>query len=225
MEEGYTLKILHIEQVTHDVKRFRIEKPAKYKFIPGQACDVAIDKDGWREKQRPFTLTCLHNEPFLEFTIKIYTAHHGVTNELGKLNEGDSLIITDPWGAIQYKGGGVFIAGGAGITPFIAILRNLRSKKNLNGNTLLFSNKTEKDIILHEEFDAMSKEGLRVVYTLTRESNDNHHYGRIDGEFLRNHIRDFNQYFYICGPIRMVGELQRVISNMGAHADAIVVET
>ncbi|KAF0212983.1 MAG: flavodoxin reductase family protein, partial [bacterium] len=55
MEEGYKVKILHVGHVTHDVKRFMIEKPAEYMFVPGQACDVAIDKDGWREKQRPFT--------------------------------------------------------------------------------------------------------------------------------------------------------------------------
>jgi predicted ferric reductase len=40
-----------------------------------------------------------------------------------KLKHGDELIIRDVWGAIEYKGEGVFIAGGAGVTPFIAILR------------------------------------------------------------------------------------------------------
>jgi predicted ferric reductase len=44
--------------------------------------------------------------------------------ELGKLKHGDELIIR-VWGAIEYKGEGVFIAGGAGVTPFIAILRQL----------------------------------------------------------------------------------------------------
>jgi predicted ferric reductase len=57
--------------------------------------------------------------------IKIYLDHEGVTNKLGSLNAGAELILHDVFGAIQYKGPGVFIAAGAGITPFIAILRSL----------------------------------------------------------------------------------------------------
>jgi predicted ferric reductase len=39
------------------------------------------------------------------------------------------------FGAIEYKGEGVFIAGGAGVTPFIAILGNYKLKtKSLTTN-------------------------------------------------------------------------------------------
>jgi predicted ferric reductase len=48
-----------------------------------------------------------------------------------KLKHGDELIIRDVWGAIEYKGEGVFIAGGAGVTPFIAILRQLQADDKL----------------------------------------------------------------------------------------------
>jgi predicted ferric reductase len=49
--------------------------------------------------------------------------------KLGKLKH--ELIIRDVWGAIEYKGEGVFIAGGAGVTPFIAILRQLQADDKL----------------------------------------------------------------------------------------------
>jgi ferredoxin-NADP reductase len=39
-----------IEPVTHDVKRFRFEKPANYHFVPGQATDVSINKPEWKEE-------------------------------------------------------------------------------------------------------------------------------------------------------------------------------
>jgi len=123
----------------------------------------------------------------LEFTIKIYK-RGGVTEEIDKLQEGDEIIIGKPWGVIQYKGKGVFTAGGAGITPFIAILRDLRERNELEGNTLIFSNKTERDIILKEEFDSMSNEGLKVIYVLTGEENDKYENGKIDGKFLKEKI-------------------------------------
>lgn len=144
--EEHIIKILGIEQVTHDVKRFRVEKPEGYSFTPGQATEVSINTPEYKDEKRPFTFTCLNREPYLEFTIKIYPSHNGVTNELGKLKPGAELIIRDVWGAISYKGKGVFIAGGAGITPFISIFRDLRAKDEISGNTLIFANKAKADI-------------------------------------------------------------------------------
>src|SRR6476646_3533559 len=155
MNEEHIVNIRKIEQVTHDVKRFQIDKPNGYIFQPGQATEVAINQPQWKEERRPFTFTCLNDDPYLEFTIKIYQDHPGVTNELGKLKPGDQLIIHDVWGAIEYKGPGYFIAGGAGITPFIAILRQLHKDGNLAGNTLFFSNKTSEEIIYEKELTEM----------------------------------------------------------------------
>ena len=76
--------------------------------------------------------------PDLEFVIKTYNDHLGVTNELSNLKRGDELVVRDVWGVIEYKGDGYFIAGGAGITPFIAILRQLQKDNKLKGNKLLF---------------------------------------------------------------------------------------
>ncbi|MEK6854597.1 MAG: FAD-binding oxidoreductase [Nanoarchaeota archaeon] len=222
-EKSFIVKILEVEDITHDVKRFKVEKPKGYKFTPGQATEVSINKDGWKDKKRPFTFTSLNESPNLEFTIKIYEGHNGVTKELGKLKAGDSLIIRDVWGALRYKGEGVFIAGGAGITPFIAILRQLKKENKLRGNTLIFSNKTEEDIILKEELDSM--DDLKKIYTLTRENKIDYEYGRVDEKFLKEYILDFSQHFYICGPIRMVGEIQYIFQKLGAESDSIVVET
>ena len=102
--EEHIVKILNINQVTHDVKRFRVEKPKGYAFVPGQATEISINTRELRDEKRPFTFTCLNTDPYLEFTIKIYSNRNGITNELGKLKEGAELIIWDVWGAISYKG-------------------------------------------------------------------------------------------------------------------------
>src|SRR5665647_1968408 len=145
--EEHIVKIIRTEQLTHDVKRFQVVKPKGYSFIPGQATDVSVNTPDFKNKKRPFTYTGLNTDPYLEFTIKIYPSHKGVTSELDKLNPGDEIIVRDVWGAISYKGEGVFIAGGAGITPFISIFRDLRTKHEIAGNTLIFANKTKADII------------------------------------------------------------------------------
>jgi hypothetical protein len=216
------VKILSIKPVTHDVKQYRIEKPQDYRFIPGQATEVSINLPEWKEEKRPFTFTCLNNQSYLEFTIKSYRDHNGVTSQLDKLKVGDELIIRDVWGAISYKGEGYFLAGGAGITPFIAILRELYSKKQMGNNKLFFSNKTEVDIILKEELQEML--GPNAVFILTHESLGKGKSKRINQEFLKENVDSFDKHFYICGPDKMVADLNEALTQLGAKPESVVFE-
>lgn len=220
--EKHEVKILKIENVTHNVRRFTVTKPGMYEFTPGQATDVTIDFPAWNSKRNPFTFTSLNGWGVLEFTIKIYEDHDGVTNQLGKLNEGDHLILHDSWGAIHYKGEGVFIAGGAGVTPFIAILRQLYNDDNIGKNKLIFSNKTSHDIILKEEFEKML--GDNFINTLTEEDNPKYDHKKIDESYLKEKIKDLDQFFYICGPDAMVEDIHKNLLNLGVKKDKIVIE-
>ncbi|MDP4224454.1 MAG: FAD-binding oxidoreductase [Bacteroidota bacterium] len=220
--EEYIVKIVSIEQVTHDVRRFRFEKPEGYFFLPGQATDVSINKPGFRDRKNPFTFTCLNSAPYLEFTIKIYSFRNGVTAELGKVIPGDELIIRDVWGAINYKGKGVFIAGGAGITPFIAILRDLHQKNQIDGNMLIFANKTKADIILENEFRNLL--GDAFINILSEEKAAGHQYGYISKDFLKQNISDFNQNFYVCGPPPLMDSVLKQLAELGVAEKSITLE-
>jgi glycine betaine catabolism B len=238
------VKILEIRQVTHDVKRFRLEKPSGYSFHPGQATELSVNRPGWTEEKRPFTFTCLTDDPFLEFTIKRYPERHGVTDLLHQLVPGDEVILRDVWGAIEYKGPGCFIAGGAGITPFLAIFRQLDRQKAVAGNTLFFSNKTAADVIEEEQLRSIL--GPNAFFILSQEKGDGHNqekggvrggrsqeqkgggdgylHGRIDGDFLRQYVSDFHQPFYICGPDPMIHDINDLLTGMGASPEALVFE-
>lgn len=132
------------------------------------------------------------------------------------------MLLHDVWGAIGYKGEGYFIAGGAGITPFVAILRQLHHDGKINSNRLFFANKTEKDIIYHEELDTML--GTHVHYLLSKEKNSRYENGRIDKNYLQSHVQDFSKPFYVCGPDEMVAEITDILNKLGANADSVVFE-
>ena len=220
--EEHIVHIISIENITHDVKRFRVEKPEGYSFIPGQATEVSINSPVMKDEKRPFTFTCLNREPYLEFTIKIYPSHNGVTKELGKLKPGAELIIRDVWGAISYKGKGIFIAGGAGITPFISIFRDLREKDEISGNKLIFANKTKADIILENELRYML--GDAFINILSDEKDIGYFHGMITEEFLKTNIGDFSRNFYLCGPPPMNDAVKVQLSNLGVMENSITLE-
>ncbi|CAL68428.1 FAD-binding oxidoreductase [Christiangramia forsetii] len=217
MEE--IVKIKSIGQVTHDVKQFVVEKPKGYNFTPGHATEVSINKEGWKDEKRPFTFTSLNESDDLEFTIKIYPDHDGVTEQLGKLKQGDELIVRDTWGAIEYKGPGYIIAGGAGITPYIAMLRDLNKKEKTEGLQLIFSNKTDKDIILKDELDNML--GNDATYVITDQKDTKFTNAYLDEEFLKKNIKDYSKQFYVCGPPKMTKEISNILEKLGANPDAV----
>ena len=220
--EEHIVKILKTEKVTHDVKRFQVQKPEGYSFTPGQATEASINTPELKDEKRPFTITSLNDEAELEFTIKIYKERDSVTKAFDELKVGDEIIIHDVWGAIHYKGPGVFIAGGAGVTPFIAIFRQLYKNNKIEGNRLIFSNKTENDIILKDEFEKML--GSDFYNTLTREKSDKYDNRRIDESFLKEQVKDFNQNFYVCGPDKFVQDIQTILSKLGASPESVVFE-
>ena len=218
----HLVKIKSIKHITHDVLQIVTEKPQKYSFNPGQATEVAINKKDWKDEKRPFTFTSLPESDDLEFTIKTYPSHKGVTNELLQLEKDDELILHDVFGAIKYKGEGVFIAGGAGVTPFICIFRYLQSINEIGDNKLIFANKTTNDIILALEF----KKFLcgNFINILSDEQTEEYAYGQITEDFLKANITDFDKQFYVCGPPAMMIAIEKQLSNLGINKKAVTVE-
>ena len=219
---NHILKIVSLNHLTHDVLRITTNKPVGFDFEPGQAANLAINKSGWLKEERPFSFTNLPANNSLEFTIKTYPEQESVTNELLDLKQDDELVLHEVFGAITYKGEGVFIAGGAGITPFISIFRNLKAINEIGKNKLLFANKTKADIILESEFKELL--GDAFVNILSDEQVDNYQYGRVTEEFLKANVTDFNQQFYICGPPPMIKDVERLLINLGVNKNQITKE-
>jgi len=220
--EKHLVKIKSIKHITHDVLQIVTEKPQKYNFTPGQATDVAINKTGWKDEKRPFTFTSLPVDDFLEFIIKTYPSHKGLTNELLKLKKDDELILHDVFGAIAYTGEGLFIAGGTGVTPFICILRYLQSKNEIGVNRLIFANKTKDDIILESEFEKLL--GDNFINILSDESVDGYVHGQITESILKAHVNIPATYIYLCGPPPMMDAIEKKLAGFHVAEKSIIKE-
>ncbi len=219
--EKHIVKVLFTEFLTHNVRRFVVEKPAGYRYVPGQATDVAINRPELINELRPFTFTSSAGADHLEFIIKIYPDHHGVTGQLATVNPGDELIVHEVFGAIAYKGPGVFIAGGAGITPFIAIFRQLKETGQLAGNSLLFANHTTADIILKDELKTLLGEHYIDVI---RNAPAGIPKKLIDKELLATFTGKDTAHYYICGPDQFTTDMIGLLHELNIEDDRIVVE-
>lgn len=218
----HKVTLLMSEFVTHDVKRFVVTRPDNFSFAPGQGVELAIDSSDWRDQGRPFTPTSLNDDRVLEFTIKAYPQHEGVTQALHRLRPGAGLQMSEPFGTIRYQGPGVFIAGGAGITPFLAIMRELVEKQTMAGQQLIFSNKTPDDIICEKELRHAFGERLRLI--CTTDEFPGYEHTRIDKDWLAGRITDFDQRFYLCGPPGFMDAVNDALQSLGASPQQLVFE-
>ena len=216
----HEIEILHTSFVTHDTNRFVTTKPDGFDFEPGQGVEVTIDREGWRDEGRPFTPTSSPDDPVLEFIIKEYPERDGVTHELHGLATGQKLEVSDAFGTITYQGPGSFLAGGAGVTPFLGILRRL-DEDELAECELHFSNKTPADVICEKEL--RHRLGERCHLVTTRESAPGYHDGRIDRDYLAERV-DTGRKVYLCGTPGFVDDLLEALDALGVDEDAIVRE-
>lgn len=219
----HSATILMTEFVTHDVKRLILTRPRNFDYEPGQGVKVVINEPRWRgEESRPFTPTSLRDDKILEFTIKRYPDRKGVTDRVHSLAVGAKLLISDAFGTITYKGPGTFIAAGAGVTPFIAIARQLARQGGLDSNALIYSNKTPADVICEKELRHYF--GSRCILICTRQSAPGYDNRRITAALLKEKIQDFSQRFYVCGPDSFVEETRSILSELGASPGSVVFE-
>jgi ferredoxin-NADP reductase len=218
----YTVKVLKAHFINHNVKRIVVEKPKAYEFLAGQAAEIAIDEPGFRNITRPYTITSVSESDFLEFFIKVSTNPVTISGRLGNVNRGDDLIISNAFGNIRYRGPGLFIAGGTGITPFIAICRQLSLSNSLNNCFLLLANKTVRDIILKDELEDLFETGY--VDVLEDRAGSNAEPGFLGSKLLREYEQSPGAYYYICGPIKFTLIIIKHLINMGVDESRIIYE-
>jgi ferredoxin-NADP reductase len=133
------------------------------------------------------------------------TAYFGMT-EIGKPKAGETVVI----------------AGGAGVTPFICIFRDLHAKNKTGNNKLIFANKTIRDIILTDEFRKLLNKNF--INILSDEKAAGYAYGQITEGFLKAHIGNAIKNVYICGPLPMIDAVEKQLSNLGIGNSAIIKE-
>ncbi|MFO7711372.1 MAG: FAD-binding oxidoreductase [Candidatus Woesearchaeota archaeon] len=193
--------VLSVAPVTHNVKRIMLTKHDDFSFVPGQY--------GLIEK-KPFTFTSTPDDAHLEFTVK---AVGEFSTKLTQMKPGDTVIISGPMGNklnfTEDLENCVFIAGGSGITPFIAAFR-YTSKRQLPHKFLLFyGNRTEKDIIYKEELESYSN--LKVVHALSEKGE------HVTKDLIEKHIKDEKHTWFVCGPPPMTAAMKEILKDIGAE--------
>jgi ferredoxin-NADP reductase len=111
----------------------------------------------------------------------------------------------------------VCIAGGSGVTPFRAFVREATQRGLTTRLTILYSVRTPQDVIFAKEFNELAERNphFRFQVTCTRAEGDDPwpgRRGRIDTAWVREHAdTDEQTWFYACGPNELVESAERIV--------------
>ncbi|NQU94643.1 MAG: FAD-dependent oxidoreductase [Candidatus Omnitrophica bacterium] len=216
----FETRVIDVIERTNTVKSFRFgEKPGEG-FKPGQFFTLTI-KVGNEDKAKHFSFSNSPTETgYIEFTKRITESEF--SKALDKLKTGDIAKIKMPLGKFTFEGECekiAFLSGGIGITPIRSMCKFVIDKKLKTDIVLLYSNRTEDNIIFEKDFEDMAGRGnLRVVHTLTSPDIDKKIWkgrtGYITDAMIKEEIPDYKErIFYICGPPNMVGAMVSVLKD------------
>ncbi len=210
---AFTVKLLKQEKVTHDVMGLTLERPAGFVFTAGQSIEISLEPPGGPVEKGTYSLLGLHDDQVLQVAMKTTPVNPAINAHLKRLETGGTLQISGPQDEVVYRGPGVFIAGGSGITAFMGIFRQLHKEAKLGGNLLICANKRGEDFCFEGELYTLF--GTNLISILAMEDRPRNASGDIDPTFIRRHVSQLEQPFYVCGPEPWVNAVADVLTEVG----------
>ncbi len=191
-------------------------------FRSGQYVSVKL-KIGDAVTTRPYTLAA---SPALalegQYQITVKKAHNGFVSDyiLSHWEIGTEITLSGPEGPFSYEplrdeAEIVGIAGGSGITPFMAMANAILDGTEDFRLTLLYGSRTKEDILYAEELEKLcaATDKVKVIHVLSEEKADGYEYGFIGADLIKKHAPE-TYTLYICGPRAMhdflAGELPKL---------------
>jgi ferredoxin-NADP reductase/Na+-translocating ferredoxin:NAD+ oxidoreductase RnfD subunit len=194
---------------------FIFSAPRPLAFEPGQYMEWTLPHSNTdsRGDRRYFTLASSPTEDNIRLGVKFYENGSSFKKAMLAMNSKTPIAASQLGGDFTLPKDRsqklVFIAGGIGITPYRSIIKYLLDKNELRTITLLYSEKTPRQLTYTDIFKSASqKMGLKVVYVLTGRKLTIPNWakaGPITAKMIKTEIPDYQQrLFYISGPSAMV---------------------
>ena len=220
-------KVTAIRAETPGVNSFTLELPSWRAHRAGQHYDVRLTAADGYQAQRSYSIASPPSRAG-EVDLTIERIADGEVSPYfhDVIEVGDRVELRGPIGgyfAWEPPLGGplLLVAGGSGVVPLMAILRERASAEARPPAALLYSSRTFDDVIYREELDALAAAdtGLRVIHTLTRAQPPDWtgHARRIDRAMLAEAIAaaGAEPLAYICGPTLLVEAAANGLVELG----------
>jgi len=217
---------------TEGVASFRFRDPGGISFRPGQFFQLFL-RTGAGEEAHHFSFSNSPTEKgYFEFTKRL--SQSSFSKALRAVQAGTRVRMKLPLGRFIFEGNHpypAFLSGGIGITPIRSICRYLTDTGASCDAVVLYTARTEEDIIFKQDFDEMAARNphLCFIYSLTDEAPPpgwRGRTGRLCAEMVKSELPDYSRrLFFVCGPPPMVASIARSLKDdLKVPAEQVMLE-
>ena len=219
------------------VKLFTLEVPTGGNFKAGQHYDVRLTAPDGYQAQRSYSLVSSPGDTnLIEIAIELIDDGEVSSYFHDSVEPGEMIEVRGPIGGHftwepSHTKSSIFVAGGSGIAPIISMLRHRFTVKNNSPALLLFSVRTEDDILYREELERMSDNdpSLHVVTTITRGTSKDWigntrriDQGMVDSALVNTGVKP--ESAYVCGGSGFVESIADILLDTGLDFNQIHIE-
>jgi ferredoxin-NADP reductase len=193
--------------------------------LAGQHVDVRLTAEDGYQTQRSYSIASAPEDEYLVLTVERLDDGEVSPYLTETVQPGDELELRGPVGGYfvweESLGGPLLlVGGGSGVVPLRAMLRHHRAVGSDLPVRLLYSARTQADLIYQRELS-----GFDTTITLTRE-----HWagrtGRVDRELLEEVAWPATDHplVFVCGPTRFVEAVATALVSLGHDASRVRTE-
>ncbi len=224
-----------VREVIDETPRVRslvLDVPGWSGHRAGQHVDVRLTAPDGYQAQRSYSIASAPAENTITLTVEMLPDGEVSSYLAGEVRIGDRFELRGPIGGYfvwtpDLAGPLFLVAGGSGVVPLMAILRERASKKATQPAKLLFSSRSYEDIIYRAELENLAREagGPAVAHTLTRGApvGWTGQTRRIDAAMLSEtgFAPDRMPRIFVCGPTPLVESVARSLRDLG-HSPKLI---
>ncbi|HZP12708.1 MAG TPA: FAD-dependent oxidoreductase [Nevskiaceae bacterium] len=230
---SWTVALKAREEIAQGTLALRFDKPAGFRFKPGQAIDLTLlnpSETDAKGARRAFSLVSAPSES--ELTVATRLRDSAFKRTLTTATMGTRFQLDGPFGSLLLHSTrsrpAIFIAGGIGITPFISILRQATTDRLPQNLFLFYANRRPEEAAFLPELSELEKRNghFRLFATMTQMHNAHRGWtgptGRITWASINAIAGQLSMpIYYVVGPPAMVAATREMLNAAGVNDDDI----
>ncbi|MBI2041796.1 MAG: PAS domain S-box protein [Candidatus Nealsonbacteria bacterium] len=220
------LPLIEKKQLVKGVWEFSFDLGGrKFNFKAGQYVRVVVPNLIKKDTKGPGRIFSIASSPNnkKKITIVFRVSESGYKQTLARTKLGEKLEIEGPWGTLNLPKKNnsplVFIAGGTGISPFLSMIRFAAEKSLKQNIILLYASRSAKEALYLDDLKKLEKQNPRFKMKPV--------FGPISRSFIKQNIPDHvakKSFFYVSGPVSMMGDVIGLLHELGVNEDRIYFE-
>jgi ferredoxin-NADP reductase len=216
--------VVELVDETPDTKSIVLEPPDWAGHRAGQHVDIRLTAEDGYEAERSYSIASAPEDKTLVLTVEQLSDGEVSPYLTDVLRPGDQLELRGPIGGYfiweESLGGPLLmVAGGSGVVPFRAMLRHWAAGARSTAVRLLYSARSDTEIIYRDEFQRFTADGAEIELTLTRKWPEGWkgRTGRFDRQAIEQLAWPSKQrpLSYVCGPTAFVESVAEALVATG----------